>query len=213
MNNCQGCSSRHLSCLPGGFVTQSEAGRCSPSYRTTHLVPADAFTVLAVADHQAAQLSTGISIRLRLSRAPGTIYKANRIGFSPYGSHCRQGEQCKQSQKMLWSIKRHFDSLFNRHWFWTAKTVMTVLRWVILSGFCGRRKKKTVILSGSLSTLSEMLGWRRRMRERLRDVTGGLFLLLSHETWSLSSESNAECHEAGWCSVELVILCGDKLFI
>lgn len=66
-------------------MTQSEAGRCRPSYRTTHLVPADAFTVLAEADHQAAQLSTGISIRLRLSRAHGTIYKANRIGFSPYG--------------------------------------------------------------------------------------------------------------------------------
>lgn len=36
-------------------------------------------------DHQAGQLSTRISIRLRLSRAPGTIYEANRIALSPYG--------------------------------------------------------------------------------------------------------------------------------
>lgn len=39
----------------------------------------------AMVDHQAGQLSTRISIRLRLSRAPGTIYEANRIAFSPYG--------------------------------------------------------------------------------------------------------------------------------
>lgn len=47
--------------------------------------PADALLSIAVANHQAAQLSTGISIRLRHSQAPGTIYKANRMGFSPYG--------------------------------------------------------------------------------------------------------------------------------
>lgn len=51
-------------------------------------------------DHQARQLSTRISIRLRLSRAPGGIHQAGAIAPSSCGRKglC-QGIQCKHGKK------------------------------------------------------------------------------------------------------------------
>lgn len=164
---------------------------------------------IAVADHQAAQLSTGISIRLRLSWAPGTIYKANRIGFSPHGRQrpiaARETNVNRAKKKMLYSTKRQFDSLVN--------------------GRCDVGELRR--LSPLLALLREMWKYfKGRFEEKQwflcvhyphcrRDswVKAWLFLLLSCETWSLSSESMIEYLLTGWCSVEVVILCGDQSFV
>lgn len=60
----------------------------------------------AMTDHQAVQLSTRISIWLRLGRAPGTIYKANREGSSPYGGwRTIAARETSVNRKMLCSNK------------------------------------------------------------------------------------------------------------
>lgn len=102
LNNCQGCRPRHLSCLPGGFMTPSEAGSFRPSYRTTHLVPADAFTIHrhgwpsgCTAEHQ--NINTA---QTQLNPWDHLQGKQDRLlSLWKTETHCHQGDQCKQQKK------------------------------------------------------------------------------------------------------------------
>lgn len=100
----------------GSSMTSSEAGRCGPRYGTTRLVPADAFTVHrrgwpsgCTAEHR--------NINMAQTQPGPWDYlqgKQDRLlSLWKTETHCRQGDQCKQSKKMLCRIKRQFDSLLN----------------------------------------------------------------------------------------------------
>lgn len=97
-------------------MTSSEAGRCGPSYRTTHLVPADAFTV-----HRRGWPSGCTAEHRHINMAPTQLGPWDYLQGKPdrllslwkTETHYRQEDQCKQSKKMLCSIKRQFNSLLN----------------------------------------------------------------------------------------------------
>ena len=110
---------------PWGFMTESEAGSCRPSYWTTHLVPADAFTALrrgwpsgCAAEHQ--NINTAQTQQDPWDYLQG---KQDRLlSLWKTETHRRQGNQCKLSKKMLCCTKQQFDSLQNGHeWSWFGR--------------------------------------------------------------------------------------------
>lgn len=145
-----GMQSMSFVMFPWGFITESEAGSCRPSHWATHLVPADAFTALRLgwpsgctAEHQ--NINTA---QTQLGPWEYLQGKQDRLlSLWKTETHSRQGDQCKQSKKMLCSTKRQFDSLQNSHLeelhLRQLSPVLALLkeenRWVYWRTVCGRR--------------------------------------------------------------------------
>lgn len=135
----------------------------------------------AMVDHQAGQLSTRISIRLRLSWAPGTIYEANRIALSPYGrqrliaareTNVNMAEGCSLAQnaslihsRMVFEIwKCNTWDNYLQIWLFSERQ-MSLLKGRLWEEWRG----ETVILLCSSSALSwAVFGCRTSRRERLK---------------------------------------------
>lgn len=156
------------------------------------------------------------------ARTPETIYKANRIGSSPYGRQTRrrQEDQCKQSKKMLCSTKWHIDSLqscwdLEQLYLTRLSPVLALVRegsrWVYRRPSVGgqeKKKKRNPLVFIIPTVLRDIWVKEKKAEGGLWGVTVWLLLLPSYETWSLSSESMTE-----HLSLNRLVLSGGSNFV